>query len=143
MARHGYLMWFQQVTHGTLKLGNLVYECLVAQSCPMLCDPIDCSLPAPLSMGGFSRQEYWSGLPCPPPGNLLNPGIEPRSPVLQTDSLPSESRGIFFISWLHCASGIFVPHQQPNPGSLQGQCGILTGLICYKDPSSFCSENRF
>ena len=36
---------------------------------------------APLSMG-FSRQEYWSGLPFPPPGNRLNPGIEPRSPAL-------------------------------------------------------------
>ena len=39
---------------------------------------------------GFSRQEYWSGLPCPPPGDLLNPGITPRSPTLQADSLPSE-----------------------------------------------------
>ena len=39
---------------------------------------------------GFSRQEYWSGLPCPPPGDLLNPGIEPRSPASQVDSLPSE-----------------------------------------------------
>ena len=39
---------------------------------------------------GFSRQEYWSGLPCPPPGNLPNPGIQPRSPALQADSLPSE-----------------------------------------------------
>ena len=44
---------------------------------------------APLSMG-FSRQEYWSGLPCLPPGDLPNPGIEPRSPTLQADSLPSE-----------------------------------------------------
>ena len=45
---------------------------------------------APLSMG-FSRQEYWSGLPCPPPGDLPNPGIKPESPVspaLQADSLP-------------------------------------------------------
>ena len=41
---------------------------------------------APLSMG-FSRQEYWSGLPCPPPGDLPNPGIEPGSPTLQEDSL--------------------------------------------------------
>ena len=42
-----------------------------------------------LSMG-FSREEYWSGLPCPPPGNLLHPGIQPESPIspaLQTDSL--------------------------------------------------------
>ena len=44
---------------------------------------------APLSKG-FSRQEYWSGLPCPPPGDLPNPGTEPRSPALQGDSLPSE-----------------------------------------------------
>ena len=41
---------------------------------------------APLSMG-FSRQEYWSGLPFPPPGNLPNPGIESVSPALQADSL--------------------------------------------------------
>ena len=44
---------------------------------------------APLSKG-FSRPEYWSGLPCPPPGDLPNPGIEPRSPTLQADSLPAE-----------------------------------------------------
>ena len=44
---------------------------------------------APLPMG-FSRQEYWSGLPCPPLGDLPNPGIEPRSLSLQADSLPSE-----------------------------------------------------
>ena len=37
--------------------------------------------PAPLSMG-FSRQEYWSGLPCPPPGDLPHPGMEPTSPAL-------------------------------------------------------------
>ena len=39
---------------------------------------------------GFSQQEYWSGLPCPPPGDLPNPGIESRSLELQADSLPSE-----------------------------------------------------
>ena len=39
---------------------------------------------------GFSRQEYWSGLLCPPPRDLPNPGIEPRSPTLQEDSLPTE-----------------------------------------------------
>ena len=41
----------------------------------------------------FSRQEYWSGLPCPPPGDLPNPRIEPRSPTLQVDSLPAEPQG--------------------------------------------------
>ena len=39
---------------------------------------------------GFPRQEYWSGLPSPPPGDLPNPGIKPRSPALQVDSLLSE-----------------------------------------------------
>ena len=39
---------------------------------------------------GFPRQEYCSGLPCPPPGDLANPGIKPRSPALQVDSIPSE-----------------------------------------------------
>ena len=48
---------------------------------------------APLSMG-FSRQEYWSGLPCLPPGSLPSPGIKPRFPALQADSLPSEP-------WIH------------------------------------------
>ena len=47
---------------------------------------------APLSMG-FSRQEYWSGLPFPSPGDLPNPGIEPGCPALQADSLPTELRG--------------------------------------------------
>ena len=44
---------------------------------------------APLSMGS-SSQEYWSGLPFPSPGDLPNAGIEPESPALQADSLPSE-----------------------------------------------------
>ena len=42
---------------------------------------------------GFSRQEYWCGLTCPPPGDLPNLGIEPMSPVLQAGSLPSEPPG--------------------------------------------------
>ena len=47
---------------------------------------------ASLSMG-FSRQEYWSGLPFPSPGDLPDPGIEPRSPALQADTLLSEPLG--------------------------------------------------
>ena len=42
---------------------------------------------------GFSRQEYWSGLLFPSPGDLPDPGIERRSPVLQADALPSEPPG--------------------------------------------------
>ena len=60
---------------------------LVAQSCLILCDPIEAgSCQAPLSMES-SRQEYWSGLTSPSP-DLSNPGIEPGSPELQADSLP-------------------------------------------------------
>ena len=47
---------------------------------------------APLSME-FSRQDYWSELPCPPPGDLPNTGIEPRSPALQAGSLPLSHQG--------------------------------------------------
>ena len=62
---------------------------LVARSCLTLCDPNDCSPQAPLSIE-FSRQEYWSGLPFPSPGDLPNSGIETKSPALQADSLLSE-----------------------------------------------------
>ena len=47
---------------------------------------------APLSVG-FTRQEYWSGLPFPSPGDLSDPGTEPGSPELQADSLPTEPPG--------------------------------------------------
>ena len=60
-----------------------------AQSCPTLCDPMDYSLPGS-SVHGFFRQEYWRVFPCPPPGDLPNPGMEPESPLLQADSLPTE-----------------------------------------------------
>ena len=65
---------------------------LVAQSCPTLCDPMDCSPP------GFSVHEIFQarileGLPFPSPGDLPNPGIEPRFPALQADSLPTELQG--------------------------------------------------
>ena len=65
---------------------------LCAQSCPTLCDPMDCSPPGS-SVMEFSRQEYWSGLPFPSPGVLPNPEIEPGFPALQADSLMSESPG--------------------------------------------------
>ena len=58
------------------------------QSCPTLRDPMDCvARQAPWSMG-FSRQEYWSGLPWPLPGNLPDPGIKPTSLHRQVSSLP-------------------------------------------------------
>ena len=68
-------------------------ESEVAQSCPTLCNPMDCiAYQVPQSME-FSRQEYWSGLPFPSPRDLPDPGIEPGSSTLQADSLLSEPPG--------------------------------------------------
>ena len=58
-------------------------------SCLRLVTPWTVALQAPLSMG-FPRQEYWNELPLPSPGDLPDPGIEPRSPALQADSLLTE-----------------------------------------------------
>ena len=77
----------------TLALFVIIFSCM--RVCPTLCDIMDCSLPVPLSIG-FTRQDYWSGLPFPPPpGDLPDPGIEPSSPAapaLQADSLPVSHR---------------------------------------------------
>ena len=68
----------------------------VKWSCSVMSDssvtPWTVARQAPPSMG-FSRQEHWSGLPFPSPGDLPNPGVEPRSPTLQTDSLPAVPPG--------------------------------------------------
>ena len=55
-----------------------------AQLCPTLCDPVD------HTVLGILQSEYWSGLPFPSPGDLPNPGTEPRAPALHADSLPTE-----------------------------------------------------
>ena len=69
---------------------------LVTKSCPTLGDPMDCiaARQAPLSME-FSRQEYWSWVPFPSPGDLPDPGIEPGSPALQE---AQNIKGIYFES---------------------------------------------
>ena len=75
----------------------------VAQSCPTLLQPhgLCVACQAPLSMG-FSRQEYWSGLPFPSPGDLPDPGIELVSPALQADSIPSQPPGKPYIVVFIC-----------------------------------------
>ena len=95
-----FIMCCQILFDNILRLINILFHnilrtmCLVAQSCPTLCDAMDCMQPARLLCPwGFSRQEYWNGLPCPPPGDLPNPRIKLRSPTLQADSLPSEPPG--------------------------------------------------
>ena len=61
-------------------------------SCLTQCDPMDGSPPGS-SVHGLLQQECYSGLPCPPPGDLPDPGIEPRSPSLQAESLPLSHQG--------------------------------------------------
>ena len=70
----------------TLTLNSICY-CLVTQSCPTLCNTMDCSPPGS-SVHGFSRQEYWSGLPFFSPRDLSDPRIKPEFPAWQVDSLP-------------------------------------------------------
>ena len=108
--------------HFLLQCMKVKRESEAGQSCPTLSDPRDCSLPgssihgifqaravvsdsatpwtiahqAPPSME-FSRQEHWSGLPFPSPGDLPNPGIEPGSPALWADALLSEPPGNPFL----------------------------------------------
>ena len=65
---------------------------LVAKSCLTLATGFQ----APLSIG-FPKKEYWSGLPCPSPGDLPDSGIEPSSPTLQADSLPTKPLGKTFV----------------------------------------------
>ena len=94
---------------------------------------------APLSMG-FSRPEYWSGLPCPPPGDLPNPGTEPGSPALQADPLPSEPLGkpilhtwglVIPTAWLGVGGVACKPLQQSWCGrGAPRACSSLSGGVC-------------
>ena len=92
---------FANHVSGKALVSRIYVLCLVAQSCPTLWGPMD-----------------WSGLPRPPPGDLPNPGTEPRSPTLQVDSLPAEppgkpkNTGVSSLSFLQ---GIFLT-QESNWG---------------------------
>ena len=81
---------------------------------------------------GFSRQEYWSGLPCPPPGDLSNPGIEPRSPLLQADSLQSEPPG----KPMNTRVGSLIPSpgKFPNSGIKPGSSALQTDSLSAELP---------
>ena len=94
----------------TVNLSNYCHAAVTVQLCPTLCKPMDIACQAPLSMG-FSRQEYWSGLPFLPPGDLPGPGIEPKSPAL--------------------ADGFFTtkPTGKPLPGSVNLLLEALTPAI--------------
>ena len=86
--------------HFLLQCMKVKSESEVAQSCLTLRDPMDCSPPGSSLSMGFSRQEYWSGWPCPSPGDLPYPRIEPkslRSPPWQAGSLPLAPPGKPFV----------------------------------------------
>ena len=85
--------------HSVISLFVLKVKVKLLSRVRLFATPWTIAYQASLSMG-FSRQEYQSGLPFPSPGDLPNPGIEPRSPTLQADALPSEPPGkpiLFFI----------------------------------------------
>ena len=103
---------------------------LFAQSCPTACDSMDHSLPG--SSIRFSRQEYWSGLPFPSPGDLPDPGIKPGSPALQADSVPSEQPGKLWMnkeSFLNCVGITCLPPVISAANSLPSK----PGLAIFKD----------
>ena len=85
------LYWQWEVIKG-FNQDNKWSESEGVQPCPTLCDPMNCNLSGS-SVHGFSRQEYWSGLPFPSPGDLPDAGIEPGSPTLQENSLSFEPPG--------------------------------------------------
>jgi len=74
------------VTYSMAIIVNCACSCSIAKSCLTLCDPTDCSPPGS-SVHGIPRQEYWNGLPCPPPEDLPHPGIELESPAVAGRSL--------------------------------------------------------
>ena len=78
----------------------------VTQSCLTLATPWTVAHEDPLSME-FSRQEYWSGLPFPSPGDLQSPGIKPGSPALQADSLLTELYKVC-LSYMKCGEKFFL-----------------------------------
>ena len=84
-------LWLPPACTGTRSLPPKALSsvlCCVASCVQLFVTPETVAHQAPLSMG-FSRQEYWRGLPCPSPGDLPNPGIEPRSGVIRR-LIPSE-----------------------------------------------------
>ena len=114
-------------------------SCLVTKSYLTLCDPMDCSLQAPLSME-FPRQEYCSGLQFPPPEDLPDPGIEPLSAALAGGFFTTEPPGkpgihkisgpYFILSHLCWAWNVFLPpfhlRDSANTWRLKTWWGLLT-----------------
>ena len=120
---------------GSLAFPSCMHECLVAQSRPTLSTPWTAACHAPLSMG-LSRQEYWSGLPCLPPGDPPNPRIEPMFPALAGRFFTAEPLGKPDHCLLHSkvtesvSSSLSSPDHflshSPLPSGLSAPCRVST-----------------
>ena len=121
-------------------------ECMLTQSCPTLCNPMDCSPPGCSVHWKFSRQEYWNRLPCPAPGDLPNSGIEPRSPTLQVGSLLSEPSGKDLtglenqfansLMWLVTRGLSSLPHRLLHRAAYGMVIGFPRAKICERDKTT-------
>ena len=108
----------QQWKHGVLTTGVCVPSRFVHVR---LCDPGDRSQPGPQPTG-FFRQEYWSELPCPSPGDLPNPVIKPTAPAFQADSLLTEPP---VVGGFVTKSGLTLA----APRTVAGQAPLSTGFF--------------
>ena len=78
----------------------------------------------------LSRPEYWSGLPFASPGDLPNPGIEPRSPALQADSLPSEPPGNLYNVYINTGAAVVNNDAKGKSAVAEGKGSVQTTAVC-------------
>ena len=133
------LIWSRQLFKGIFFLSYLNRNVKSLSRVRLFATPWTVAYQAPLSMG-FSSQEYWSGLPCPSPRDLPNPGIEPRSPTSQTDTLPSEPPGKSTLSQRkslikNCRRQLY---ESPTP-FLRGVNDNLHTILRHRNSSTFVS----
>ena len=107
------------------------------QLCLAFCDPVDCSPPG---SSIFTRQEYWSGLPCPPPGNVPNPGIELtslRSPALACRFFTTRASYPYIMKYSsYRRDRLHAQFSALDYQFLLGFLNIDTGLPCFPDSSA-------
>ena len=115
---------------------------LVTKSCLTLVTPWTVARQAPLSMG-FPRQEYWSGLPLPSPGDLPGPGIKPRCPTLQADSLPTELWGKPLYRKFYKMGGAFCLSQKVFPQTIFSKVVSTVILATSSFLASACVRSLF
>ena len=142
LFRH-FLIIFPTLSH----FRNIFVLCAYVLSCSVMSNSLQPHGLQPARLfcpWGFSRQEYKNGLPCPPPGDLPNPRTEPRSPILQADSLQSEPPGKLKnigVGSLSLLQGIFL--SQELNWSLLHCRGIICQLSYHGSPFCFIFLNIF